>query len=153
MDIPRNAISLRSRCVFLYRFWWFAHYSIGVLGILCAALLTALTPVGSPVEGEALLSLSNIRPNAWLLGVVATISGSLVTLLGPLQKAEKYWAAFHVLDQAIMELRVELLDLGEFARRVCRARKILQVGELESEPSPSANKPMQPTPESGAAGG
>ncbi len=43
MDVPRNALSLLKRCKTLYRIWWAMHYAIGLIGILSAALLTAVS--------------------------------------------------------------------------------------------------------------
>ncbi len=144
MDTPTNVKSLRLRCKNLYRSWWTTHYTIGLIGILSAALLTALSvpnpPLVTSTEGEGILRLSQIRPNAWLLGVIATICGSLVTLLGPLQKAEKYWSSFHILDQAIMELELDLISAREFARKVSGARKVLQIREVTVERYQNARK-------------
>ena len=146
MDTPGNVLSLRLRCSYLYRSWWTTHYTIGLVGIISAAILTALSaPMGEPVHGEAIVRLAVIRPNAWILGVIATICGSLVTLLGPLQKAEKYWSAFHILDQAILELENELISMKGFSEKVAGARRVLQILDNTEHSSASANKASKPT--------
>jgi len=141
MDIPKSAISLRLRCKSLYRSWWITHYTVGLMGIVCAAVLTAIsTPIGTTIEGEQIVQLSAIRPNAWLLGVVATICGSLVTLLGPIQKAEMYWSAYHLLDQAILELDNDIISMKLFTEKVASARKVLKISDVSDILIDGSNK-------------
>ncbi len=63
--------------------------------------------------------------------------------MGPIQKAEKYFAAFHILDQAAMELENELIDIGEFSGKVARARLTLQVTGFDETSTVIAKKKNQ----------
>jgi hypothetical protein len=75
--------------------------------------------------------LEALRPYSWLIGIVAAVTTSLVTFLGPLHKAERYWSAYHHLEQACLEYRAknENPRMRKLMDRVMQARRILQVVE------------------------
>lgn len=128
--IPRSVLTLKARVRKLYLSWWTTHYAIGLFGVLGGTLLTALTSAPDPGTAGpvALLSLSHLKTHAWLIGIVAAVCTSLVTFLGPIGKAERYWAAYHALDQACLEYEQGLLPVRRFVLRVRQARAILQAG-------------------------
>ena len=49
-----------------------------------------------------------------------------MTFLGPIHKAERYWAAYHLLDQACLEYEEGEITLGRFLAQTKQARRILQ---------------------------
>lgn len=138
LSIPTIVIELMTRTKRLYRWWWAAHYTIGLTGVFAGAVLTALTSstVGGPGEVDTLLA--TLRPYSWLIGIVAAVTTSLVTFLGPLHKAERYWSAYHHLEQACLEYRGTDTDprMRKLMKRVMQARKILQVVEPDEKVAP-----------------
>lgn len=157
--IPLPVLTLRRHTMALYRAWWTAHYLFGFVGVVAGAVLTALTAV-TPAAGPAgaamglnemtlaFPSLENLHRWGWLIGIVAAVSTSLITFLGPLHKAERYWSAFHLLDQACLEFDQGLLDLRTFMNRVQQARVILQAS---AEPPERATGRGAPETESADA--
>lgn len=127
--IPEAVIELMERTRRLYRWWWAAHYTVGLTGVVAGALLTALTSSAVSGPGEASSLLEALRPYSWLIGIIAAVATSLVTFLGPLHKAERYWSAYHHLEQACLEYRGTDTDprMRKLMKRVMQARKILQV--------------------------
>ena len=130
--IPDLVLVLLKRTRNLYRLWWVTHYTIGLSGVVAGALLTALT-AGSGSEMSQ--SLGNLREYAWLIGIVAAVATSLVTFLGPLHKAERYWSAYHLLEQACLEYIGNDADpkLKRLMKRVMNVRRILQVADVDEK--------------------
>jgi len=155
--IPPTVLDLLDRTKALYRFWWFTHYFIGLSGVIAGALLTAMSaPTGSGTKPLIVIFGINLAEYSWLIGIIAAVTTSLVTFLGPLHKAERYWSAYHVLEQACLEYRARNPD-PKFARlmkRVMQVRKILQVVDVDGRffADPDGYKPDQskPTPDSGS---
>lgn len=133
--IPRSVMTLRSRVRKLYLSWWTTHYAVGLFGVLAGTLLTALTSAAEPASmGDAhFLSVSHLKAYSWLIGIVAAVCTSLVTFLGPIGKAERYWSAYHALDQACLEYQEGLLSRKRFVALVRHARTILQAGGVSDE--------------------
>jgi hypothetical protein len=135
--IPKSVLDLLTRTRLLYRLWWFAHYATGLAGVIAGALLTALT--SAPPSGGAGTGISNslieMREYAWLIGIIAAVATSLVTFLGPLHKAERYWSAYHLLEQACLEYLGNDNDpkLGKLMKRVMHVRRILQVADADEK--------------------
>jgi len=131
-DIPASVLVLKTRMRKLYLSWWITHYSVGFLGVIAGTLLTALTSAPDAVgggESAAAISLAALKHYAWLIGIVAAVCTSLVTFLGPIHKAERYWSAYHLLDQACLEYEQGFLPLKKFLPRVKQARLILQAAD------------------------
>jgi hypothetical protein len=126
--IPLVVIELMVRTRRLYRGWWFTHYTFGAIAIVAGTLLTILS--SSDAEKGWIANWSVYAP---LIGIVATFSTSMVTFLGPLHKAERYFSAYHHIEQACLEFwgsdddaRARKLKL---MRRVSQARKMLQAAD------------------------
>lgn len=128
--IPRGVLTLKSRVRKLYLSWWATHYAIGLIGVLGGTLLTALTSANgeSSATSDTLITFGHLKNYSWLIGIIAAVCTSLVTFLGPIGKAERYWSAYHVLDQACLEYEQGLLSVKKFVTRVRYARTILQAG-------------------------
>jgi hypothetical protein len=105
------------------------------LGVIAGTLLTALISTGESqaTRSTKMLMLAKMKDYAWLIGIVGAVCTRLVTFLGPINKAERYWCAYHVLDQACIEYEQEVISMGRFLSRVRQARAILQA----SDPSES----------------
>gem|GEM_PF-3628478 len=129
-EIRQSIYSLRRRLRFLYQFWWVTHYATGLIGVVAGTLLTA---IGSASPGDSMLGA--MQGYAWLCGIVATVATSLVTFLGPIQKAERYWSAYHVLDQALLEYQLGLIQKRELAKYLWEVRKILLAKDSEIKTS------------------
>lgn len=69
-----------------------------------------------------------------LFGILAAIATSLVTFLGPQQKAEKYWRAYHHLHQAIYEFEEGLIDRARLNRAIKKARNVILMGIGNPQP-------------------
>lgn len=84
----------------VYGFWWITHYGVGLIGIGAGA-----------IAGGSLLS--NDETWASAPGIVAAVSTSLLTFLGAHERADRYWKAYHKLDQAWItyELQLSTLDM------------------------------------------
>jgi hypothetical protein len=154
--IPSSVLELLNRTKFLYRFWWFTHYFIGLSGVIAGALLTAISAPNVAGSKTAIKIFEiNLSEYSWLVGIVAAVATSLVTFLGPLHKAERYWSAYHVLEQACLEYRVKDLDpkFNRLMRRVMQVRKILQVIDMDGllAESASRSKADETKPDSAAA--
>lgn len=122
-EMPRSVRELRARTRRLYLAWWSTHYAVGLSGVIAGALLTALT---SAHGGNGRGPLAALGDWAWLIGIIAAVCTSLVTFLGPIHKAERYWAAYHLLDQACLEYEEGEITLGRFLAQTKQARRILQ---------------------------
>jgi hypothetical protein len=142
---PRLVKLFRDRVQRLYRTWWFAHYGVGLLGLVAGVVLTALTSadVARGPSQAATLSVSWAKEYAWIVGIVAAVSTSLVTFLGPLRKAERYYSVWHLLDQAVLEYELGVIQLKTFIARVQQARRMLQVVDLD-EAMPNTRTPTPP---------
>lgn len=143
--IPQGVLTLKSRVRRLYLCWWTTHYAIGFLGVFAGALLTALTSAGdlASTESSPLLSLANFKAHAWLIGIVAAVCTSLVTFLGPIGKAERYWSAYHLLDHACLEFEQGLIGKRRFVARVKAARAILQAGGINEDGTADAMREIE----------
>ncbi|HEX4694237.1 hypothetical protein [Sphingomonas sp.] len=112
------------------------HYLIGLSGVVAGALLTAITSIPASKEGLSDIKFLSVDLNhySWLIGIVAAVATSLVTFLGPLHKAERYWSAYHVLEQACLEYRSKQGDprWEKLMKRMMQVRKILQVADLDN---------------------
>lgn len=115
-EIPYETKTLLRDWKNLYRFWWALHYVLGVTGIVAAAIGAITNGSNSLIESDE---------TRIIIGLVATLAASIVTLLGPIQKAERYFSSFHVLDQAYFELRTGIKNPQEFALRQNYARSLL----------------------------
>lgn len=111
--IPDRIRLLRRNSLFLYRAWWTMHYLVGIIGVLAGGLAGAAA------------SNPELKPWAWLSGSVAALSTSLVTFLGPLQRAQRYWETFHSMDQDCLEYEYSMIDVQTLLRRSRQARKLL----------------------------
>lgn len=144
-EIPKSVLAFRSRTRRLYLWWWGTHYGVGFLGVLAGAVLTA-TSANKSIAPEG----------SWAIGIVAAVCTSLVTFLGPLHKAERYWSAFHMLDHACLEYELGLISIKAFVDRVRAARKHLQAFDSETRPSldgssgARASKPRSAAPKAAA---
>lgn len=131
-EVPKGVLTLKRRTRKLYLSWWVTHYSVGLLGVVAGALLTAVSSVPDNMGaagGFAHGTLAVLKEYSWLLGIIAAVCTSLVTFLGPIHKAERYWSAYHLLDQACLEFEQGELKMRGFVRRVKQARTILQASE------------------------
>jgi hypothetical protein len=115
--IPDRVRTLRRNALVLYRSWWTTHYLIGTLGVLAGALAAG--------GAGATASMQPLKPWAWLFGAVAALCTSLVTFLGPITRAERYWKTFHFIDQACLEYESSLIDLKTLALRARDAGSLL----------------------------
>lgn len=132
--IPDSVLELLTNTRRLYRVWWFTHYAVGLSGVVAGAMLTAIT--SSSMDGKiAKLYLFgvNLAEYSWLIGIVAAVTTSLVTFLGPLHKAERYWSAFHNLELACLEYAAieHNTKWDRLMRRVTAVHGILQVVDLD----------------------
>jgi hypothetical protein len=64
-----------------------------------------------------------------VVGSIAAICTSLVTFLGPLQKAERYSRPYHILDQACLEFEAQHQDMKGLTREAARVRRLIVGGE------------------------
>lgn len=138
VQVPPSVVILKDRTRRLYLCWWMTHYAVGFIGVLAGTVLTALTAAGNDSTPGGLASY------AWLIGIVAAVSTSLVTFLGPIHKAERYWSAYHILDQACLEYEQGFIELRPFLLRVRQARRILQAVDPDERFSGDAQKDAQP---------
>lgn len=143
--IPEGVLVLKTRVRRLYLSWWTTHYCVGLLGVLAGTLLTALTSAGDQGLGlsESGISIQQFKSHAWLIGIVAAVCTSLVTFLGPIGKAERYWSAFHALDQACLEYEQGQIGVKKFLARVRSARAILRAGGNTDEHLSDAFKDVE----------
>jgi hypothetical protein len=114
-QIPAQIRRLRLHCLGLYRCWWTTHYLVGVLGVLAGGLAAA---------GQA-AGIDNVKKWTWLFGSVAALATSLVTFLGPLQRAQRYWEAFHLIDQTCLEYEHSIIDLSALMHGTKQTRALL----------------------------
>jgi len=142
--VPKQIKSLQFRCMLLYRFWWTTQYSVGLLGVFAGTLLTAgsaaLVEGAAVSTGTSWLDLYNLMNYAWLCGVLAVVCTSLVTFLGPLQKAQHYWAIYHALDQVCLEYEQGLIDLRSLVNRTALVRGALSFSESTPSIEPVSDK-------------
>jgi hypothetical protein len=130
--IPGRVQVLRKNCLVLYRIWWTTHYLIGFIGVLTGGLAgLSATSEGGKVWG-------------WAVGAIAAICTSLVTFLGPLQKAERYWKAYHELDQACLEYEYEHKDLNVLIRQAKKVRAIILGGGVTHQVESPDDRVPQP---------
>lgn len=111
--IPNRIRLLRRNSLFLYRAWWTMHYLVGIIGVLAGVLAGAAASNSGPKQW------------AWICGSVAAFSTSLVTFLGPLQRAQRYWETFHSIDQDCLEYECSMIDVQILLHRSRQARKLL----------------------------
>ena len=104
----------------LHRIWWALHYGIGILGVVAASVTTMGEK--SPL-------------NVVYIGITAAVSTSLITFLGPLSKAQRYWLAFHETDQACYEFEEGHIDSRTLGAALKNARNILTIGATPAESS------------------
>lgn len=107
----------------LHRAWWGIHYAVGLVGVIAGGM-TAL--------GEKM----PVAPV--YVGLVAAVATSLVTFLGPLTKAERYWRAFHEADQACLDYEAGHISSRALTRAIKTARSIVISGPT-SDVSASGN--------------
>jgi hypothetical protein len=106
----------------LYRTWYAVHYSIGILGVVAAAVGATATATEHPLHNYS-----------WAFGVFAAVCTSLITFLGPVQKAERYWKAFYRADQALLAYDAKQIDIKELVQEIGHSREIIISGaELRS---------------------
>jgi hypothetical protein len=139
LEIPNSVLTLRSRTRRLYLTWWATHYAVGLCGVIAGALLTALT---SAHGGKGAGPLAALDSWAWLIGILAAVCTSLVTFLGPIHKAERYWSAYHILDQACLEYEQGEITLKRFLTSTKQARRILQAVGDDGQESAAAVKDL-----------
>jgi len=89
------------------------HYLIGIIGVLAGGFAGAAA------------SNAPLKPWAWLFGSVAALSTGLVTFLGPIQRAERYWEAFHSIDHTCLEYEYAEIDLHTLLSRSRDTRALL----------------------------
>ena len=133
--VPEAALLFKKRTRRLYLSWWMTHYTVGLLGLLAGALLTA-TSASSLQDKSTVLAI--LKDYSWLIGILAAVCTSLVTFLGPIHKAERYWSAWHILDQACCEFEVGDINLKRFLTRMKAARKLLQAIDADDQASTQA---------------
>ena len=129
IPIPKPILVLKRRLRKLYLAWWTTHYAVGLLGVLAGTLLTALTAASDPqVQSTGqFVSLGALKSYSWLIGIFAATCTSLVTFLGPISKAERYYSAYHIMDHACLEYGEKLISLQVLVGRVRQAREELKV--------------------------
>lgn len=120
-SIPVRVATLRRHCMLLYRTWWAVHYSVGFIGVLAGGL-AGVSAANEPA-----------RAWGWAVGALAAVCTSLVTFLGPLQKAERYWKAYHVIDQACLEYEHEHHQLSILIIQAKKVRTIVLGGAVTHE--------------------
>ena len=142
--IPPIVIEMMIRTRRLYRTWWAAHYVVGVTGVIAGALLTAITSSTASGSGEASGLLQSLQQYSWLIGIVAAVATSMVTFLGPINKAARYYSAYHHLEQACLEYRGHDVDekTTRLLKRVMQARKMLQIVDSESSRELLTSSPL-----------
>ena len=118
--IPARIQHLRKNLLWLYRVWWGVHYAVGMIGIVAGAFAATASGDGSSMEMAG-----------W--GILAAVCTGLVTFLGPLQKAERYWRAFHRLDQACLEFEHGDKSFQSLIAEAKRVREILMTGVLPND--------------------
>lgn len=133
--IPATAILFKNRTRRLYLSWWVTHYSVGLTGLVAGAVLTA-TSASSLQDKSTVLAV--LKTYSWLIGIIAAVCTSLVTFLGPIHKAERYWSAWHILDQACCEFELGDIGLKRFLVRMKAARKLLQAIDADDHTSSQA---------------
>jgi len=138
--IPETALIFKNRTRRLYLSWWITHYLVGLTGLVAAALLTATSASPMAETPAARNILATLKDYSWLIGIIAAVSTSLVTFLGPIHKAERYWSAWHILDQACCEYELGDITLKRFLLRMKAARKLLQAIEADDRASSEAIK-------------
>lgn len=145
VEIPKSVTLLRRRTRILYLSWWVTHYAVGFIGVVAGGLLTSITSSGiTSRTGEAVyFSKEGLVDYAWLIGIVAAVCTSLVTFLGPIHKAERYWSSFHILDQACLEYEQGFIRLRTFLMRVRQARRILQAIDPDERWSSETGKEVE----------
>ena len=121
-QVPKRAARLAYQWRWLHRAWWAVHYGVGLLGVaggVVAAgtgseLLRQSSEVGGAVTAGA--------------GLIAAVCTSLVTFLGPLNKAQRYWTAFHDLDHALLVYEERLIDTQALCDQIREARYVVVGG-------------------------
>lgn len=118
--IPPRIQVLRKHVLILYRVWWALHYAIGLGGVM-AGVLAGAHSANPQTNGT-------FQPYAWLFGAVGAICTSLVTFLGPIQKAERYWKAYHALDQSCLEYEAKEISIDKLIREARKVRSMITNG-------------------------
>lgn len=111
---------LRRHCLSLHRTWWATHYAVGLVGVLSGVL------AANPPQ-----MISNA---SWVLGTLAAVCTSLVTFLGPLHKAEKYWKAYHIMDQTCLEYEQGQKTLKQLLADAKLVRRLIIGGAVDKPP-------------------
>ena len=107
------------------RYWYFIHYACGVVAIICGGFATASGTSNGP---------DIIQSNTWLWGLLASLLSSVVTFLGPLQKAETYKLSYYLLYSAVTKYKVGLLTVAELMDALNQAQTVVLTGAHSDRP-------------------
>jgi hypothetical protein len=133
VDPVSHAEKMRDEWRQLFRVWWFFHYTLGIAAGLSAV---GLTIVSQPVSDGSHSNLATLG-----FGALSVTCSTLVTFLGPLQRADRFSRAFHVLDQAVIEYSTSLISLKAFTQRIQDAREIVLNGTATAKHTAETNDP------------
>lgn len=116
VPLPRRAARLAREWRWLHRTWWAVHYGVGLLGV-AGGIVAAGTGADLFKNSSSLVT--------GFAGLLAAVCTSLVTFLGPLNKAQRYWTAFHKIDQTLLEYEEGLIDRPSMVKHVKDARALV----------------------------
>lgn len=108
------------------QYWFFLHYAAGFLAISAGALTTASGAEAGP---------KFIQTYTWVWGLAATVLSGIVTLLGPLQKAESYKHAYYRLSSAIIRYESHIIEIQSLFTEFDRAQNIVLIGDPSAKPN------------------
>lgn len=108
------------------QYWFFLHYAAGFLAIAAGALTTASGAEAGP---------KFIQTYTWVWGLSATVLSGVVTLLGPLQKAESYKHAYYRLSSAMIRYESYVIEIQVLFDDFDRAQNIVLLGDPAAKPN------------------
>ena len=126
-------VDARSRLYNTWQLFWFSvHYTAGLFAIVAGGLATAAV---------AQESTGLIGEWGWIWGLTASLLASVVTFLGPLQKAQTYKRAHYVLDKAAVDFRDDRITGEQLSTRLEEAHNIVLDMPFSSQANPVQKDP------------
>lgn len=126
IEIPSDVLNRYKTFKFWQFYWHCVHYSAGVIAILAGCLATASGADAGPPF---------IQTYTWVWGLLATVLSGVVTLLGPLQRAETYKHAYFKLSSAITRYKVGIIQVDTLMNEYDKAGNVVLYGDPTAKPS------------------
>jgi hypothetical protein len=119
-QVPDRVSALYETYKKLQQFWFFLHYSAGVIAVIAGVLAAAAGANSGP---------EFVQSNAWIWGLLAALLSGIVTFLGPLQKAEAYKHAYYLLANSLTRFEAGILSMGALLDDYEHAQSIVLLGD------------------------